>query len=240
MELTESILRRRSVRSYSPHDIPEELLLHLVDAARWAPSWANRQTTRFVAVRDPRQREQLRRCVPEHNPAQRGLAQAPITFVVCGLRGRSGYHQGEPCNALGDYLLFDAGLAVQNFILRAAELGLGTCLVGVFDTARVAATLALPPEVVPIALSPLGYPTGSPGPAPRRLPVEELLHFEAWTPRGLSAGARPHAATPPQAAPAPTRRAVPGTPPAAAAPADASPSPTPNPASESPSPADEP
>lgn len=154
------------------------MLEGLVEAARWAPSWANLQTTRFVAVEAVELRERLQSCVPAQNPAHRALMDAPAVVVVCGRRGHSGFHRGQPSNRLGDYFLFDAGLATQNLLLRATEMGLGTCLVGVFDVDRVAALLGLPSGTDPIALCPVGFPARAPGGSPGRRDVEELLYHD--------------------------------------------------------------
>jgi len=178
MDLMQAVRSRRSVRRFSERPLEPGMLAGLVEAARWAPSWANLQTTRYVAVQQPGLRAALRECVPAQNPAHKALGQAPAIVAVCGRRGYSGFHRQRPSNRHGDYFLFDAGLATQNLVLRATEMGLGTCLVGVFDVDRVAALLKLPDGTEPIVLCPVGFAAREPGSGPGRRDVDELLYLD--------------------------------------------------------------
>ena len=180
MELKHAINSRRSIRKYLSDELSEELLRELIDAARRAPSWANRQTTRFIAVRDPDLRTRVQGCVPETNPAYAALGEARLLLVVCGIRGESGFYRGGLGNRLGDYFMFDAGLATQNLMLRARELDLGTCLVGVFDVDELKGILEIPQEAEPIVITPLGRPAGLAAKGPRRKEIDDLLSFDAW------------------------------------------------------------
>ena len=68
--------------------------------------------------------------------------------------------------------MFDLGIACQNICLSAHALGLGTVVVGLFDHARAAAELNVPPDCELVALIPLGHPAKSPGAPARREPAE--------------------------------------------------------------------
>lgn len=179
MELDEAIQGRRSVRLYKKDEVPAEALEAIAEAARWAPSWANFQPARLVAVRDPDAREQVRGCVPEKNPCHAALAQAPVTLVFCGKKGLSGFYKGTARTRHGDYMMFDVGLAVQNAILAAHARGLATCLVGVVDMDRLKSVLGLPDDMDPVVVTPLGYPEAIPA-APPRLPLKEVLRWDRY------------------------------------------------------------
>lgn len=177
MELNQAIKERRSVRKYLPDPVPESAVEAIVEAARFAPSWANLQVARFIAVRDPATRKAIQSAVPDKNPAYHALGQAPIILVFAGLRDLAGYYQGVPSNRHGDFAMFDVALAVENALLTAYENGLATCLVGVFDVDRVKEILELPPDLDPFVITPLGYPEKRDFRAPPRKEIFDLLSW---------------------------------------------------------------
>lgn len=178
MELNEAIMMRRSVRKYRPEPVPESAVEAIIEAARFAPSWANLQVARFIIVRDPRTRKSIQSAVPEMNPAYKALGQAPLILVFAGIRELSGYYQGAQSNRHGDYAMFDVALAVENALLAACGQGLATCLIGVFDVDRVKEILALPPELDPFVMSPLGYPEKKDFKVPPRKDISQLLTWK--------------------------------------------------------------
>ena len=180
MEVLEAIRTRRSVRKFSPEPIPEEALRTVLEAARWAPSWANTQCWRIVVVRDPGKKKALSDLlVPERNPAKEAVAKAPVLLAVCGLKGVSGFYKGKPITEKGDWLMFDVALAVQNICLAAHALGLGTVIVGALDHGRASELLGLPEEVELVVLIPLGKPAHEPK-APPRKEISEFAFSEEY------------------------------------------------------------
>ena len=168
MEVMEAIKTRRSVRKYKAVPVDDELVEMVLEAARWAPSWANSQCWKFVVVRDDRIKNELADTIPSDNPAGRAIRQAPVTIVACAEREKSGYYQGKPSTDKGDWYMFDVGLAMQNLILAAHSLGLGTVHVGYFDAQKAAAILNVPPGVCVVEMTPLGYPDQEPKQRPRK------------------------------------------------------------------------
>ena len=174
MEVLEAIRTRRSVRKFSPEPVPEEALRAVLEAARWAPSWANTQCWEIVVVKDPAKKKALSDLlVPERNPAKEAVAQAPVLLAVCGKKGISGFYKGKPVTDKGDWLMFDVALAVQNMCLVAHSLGLGTVIVGALDHKRASEVLKLPEGVELVVLIPLGKPAHEPKTPPRK----ELAEF---------------------------------------------------------------
>ena len=180
MEVLEAIRTRRSVRKYAPDPVPDELLRQVLEAARWAPSWANTQCWEVVVVRDPERKKALSELlVPERNPAKNAVATAPVVLAVCGRKGVSGFYKGQPVTEKGDWLMFDVALAVQNICLAAHALGLGTVIVGALDHARAGELLGLPEDVELVVLIPLGKPAHEPK-APPRKELSEFVHLERY------------------------------------------------------------
>ena len=180
MDVLEAIRTRRSVRKFSPEPVGDEELRQVLEAARWAPSWANTQCWEIVVVRDPGKKKALSELlVPERNPAKRAVAEAPIVLAVCGRKGVSGFYKGKPVTDKGDWLMFDVALAVQNISLAAHALGLGTVIVGALDHGRASELLGLPEDVELVVLIPLGRPAEEPK-APGRKELSEFVYLDAY------------------------------------------------------------
>jgi len=179
MELMEAIKGRRSIRAYKQGAVSAEALRFILEAARWAPSWANTQCFECIVVRDPELRKRLAATLPEGNPARPAFEQAPVVIVACAQKEKSGFFKGTPATDKGDWLLFDTALALQNLTLAAHAQGLGTVHVGFFDARAVKEILRVPPAVEVVELLPLGIPdeTGRP---PKRRAAEEIAFFDYY------------------------------------------------------------
>ena len=168
-DLMEIIKGRRSVRKYEARDVPDELMEQVLEALRWAPSWANCQCWEVVVIRDPAIKAQLLATLPPTgNPALKAVVQAPVLLALCAKTGTSGYYKGLATTQFGDWMMYDLGLATQNLCLMAHHLGLGTVIVGLFDHNRAAAVIHLPDGYELVTLIPLGYPAKVGSPPQRR------------------------------------------------------------------------
>lgn len=175
MDLFEAIRDRRSIRRFKPQPVEEEKLRMIFDAARYAPSWANTQVTRFYLVSDPELKKKVADCIASGNPAEKGAHECPHIIVVAAKKGISGFKKGVASTVKGDiWYMFDAALACQNLTLAAHALGLGTVHVGVVDTDRVHDLLGLPPEIDVIELIPIGYPDQD-AKMPKRLEIDDIV-----------------------------------------------------------------
>jgi len=180
MEVMQAIKERRSIRRYTDAPVSDKDLETVLEAARWAPSWANNQCWRFIIVRDPEIKERIANTLPPDNRALTAIRTAPILIVVCAKIGRSGYIRGEQVREQGDYwFMFDVGLAMQNLTLAAHSLGLGTVHVGWFDAKRVREILGVPEGTAVVEITPLGYPDERPI-APRRRELSEIVFHERY------------------------------------------------------------
>lgn len=174
MDIFEAIHERRSVRKYKEKNVEEEKIEKVLNAARWAPSWANTQCWRFVVVKDKKIRNELASALSKNNPATDSVKTAPVVIVGCAEKEVSGYKKGEPVTEKGDWFMFDCGLAMQNLMLGAKALGLGTVQVGYFNSEKVKEILSLPNGIIPVAMTPLGYPEKEPK-APPRKNLDEIV-----------------------------------------------------------------
>jgi nitroreductase len=170
METLEAIFTRRSVRSFTPEPVPDELLRQILQAGAASASGGNVQPWGFVLVRSPARLAGLRSLAP-------GIIGQPTAVIAVCLDGERAAVGG----AGGERLAWlDIGLATQNMLLAAHSLGLGVCPIGSFHRQAVATFLGLPSEVRPVLLLALGHPRIKPTP-PGRRPLSEVCFLEEWS-----------------------------------------------------------
>ncbi len=179
MDLMEAIKGRRSIRKYRSDSIPENVLQQIMEAVRWSPSWANTQCWEMILVKDHEMKSALAHTLTQTNPARSAMMEAPLVVVLCGKKGVSGFKRGEAATIKGDWLMFDAGIAMQNLCLAAYGLGLGTVVIGLFDHRKAEEILGVPQSVEVVAMTPLGYPAAQ-GSAPKRKEVSEFVFYEKY------------------------------------------------------------
>ncbi len=156
MQLLEAIRTRRSIRRFKQIPVPDSTLDQLVDAARFAPSGGNMQHLRYLIVRTPEMVKQVfehtawgAHVRPARNPVWG--KDAPLAFIAVFTSAESARHVHA-----------DAGAAVQNILLRARDLGLGTCWIGAFKPEKVAPIVGLGQDSALHFLVAVGYPDEDP------------------------------------------------------------------------------
>ncbi len=170
MTVLETILKRRSIRDFLDQEIPEPAVEALVDAILWAPSAGNMQSRKFYFVT----RKDVKDALVRAALGQRFIAAAPLVVVAC-LDRRISVRYGD--RGVNLYAIQDAAVSIENMMLAARDLGLGTCWVGAFNEFDVAELLDLADHLRPVAIVPVGYPKSIPAGAPKRLPREEAVTF---------------------------------------------------------------
>ncbi len=173
------IKTRRSIRKFEATAISPSELDTLLEAARWAPSWANTQCWEIVVVRDESVKRALQDTLPEGNPGRTSVMAAPMLLVVCGRLKDSGYYKGNVCTKFGDWFLFDLGIMTQNIALAAHAIGLGTVVLGLFDHDKARQILNAPEDCEVVAILPIGRPAKTP-PAPPRRELNDFVHHEKF------------------------------------------------------------
>ena len=179
MDLIEAIKGRRSIRKYKVDPVPEGALQKVMEAVRWAPSWANTQCWEVIVVKDPKIKSELATALSKMNPSLSSMTDAPIVLVLCGKKGISGFYRSQATTVKGDWLMFDTGIAMQNLCLTAHSLGLGTVITGAFDHKKVGEILGVPQNAEVVAMTPLGYPAAA-GVAPKRKELSEFVFYEKY------------------------------------------------------------
>jgi len=149
LDVLDLIMGRRSIREFTPDPVPSEILDDLLRAAMAAPSASNRKPWEFVVVTDPGQLAKLRRTLVL------GRYEAPAAVVVCGNTRRS---LPGPARS---FWVEDCSAAMENLLLCAHGLGLGTVWIGIHPLKPfergVQRTLSLPRHIVPLGLAHIGY-----------------------------------------------------------------------------------
>jgi nitroreductase len=169
MEFTDLIQKRYSVRSYRSDPVEEEKLQRVLEAARLAPTAANRQPFQLIVIHTAGREEELGQVYQRE-----WFTQAPLVICACGLP-ENAWTSKEGVN----YTYVDVAIAMDHLILEATNLGLGTCWVAAFDREIARQTLGLPEDVVPIAMTPLGYPADQPKTKVRK-DLSDLVRYERW------------------------------------------------------------
>ena len=175
MDIFTAIHNRRSIRRYKPDMPDDETVKKLLDAARWAPSWANTQCVRYVIVKDKATKEKLSAALSPGNPAAKAVLDAPLVVVFVAELGVAGCKKGLPVDDKAWYM-FDTGVAMQNFALAAHAEGLGTVVCGAFDYKAAAQATGVPVGFQVVAFTPLGFPDGG-AKAPPRKEIGELARY---------------------------------------------------------------
>lgn len=174
----ENITTRRSVRKFLKRDVSMADIYKLLDAARHAPSEGNQQPWEFIIVKDKKMKETL----AEAAHGEELVIEAPVVIVACINMKIAGAVYGE--RGLKLYAIQSVAAAIENLMLAANAMGLGTNWVGAFSEPKVAVPLRCPEHVRPAALILVGWPAEAPK-KPERHEIADFAHLEEYgkTPR---------------------------------------------------------
>lgn len=175
------VKERRSVRAYDAKPVEREKLDELAEALRLAPSASNQQPWRIVFVDEPLLKDRVARATFGPAPGfNRFTPGAPALAVIV-------VEPPRVVNRIGAALkrrqlpLIDIGIAAAHLCLRAAELGLGTCMLGWFDERRIRSLLGIPARRRIGLVVTIGYPAGAaPAPDKKRKSIDEVRVFNAY------------------------------------------------------------
>ena len=168
MELFEVMKERYSVRDYADKPIEEETLRQILEAGRIAPTAANKQPVRICVIRSPEGLEKIR-------SISRCAFNAPVVLMFVYDDDAVWKSPLEPGFNAGHQ---DVSIVATHVMLRAWELGIGSCWVNFFPNTETGKAFGLPENEKPVLLMPLGYPGEKAKPAPmhsQRKPLEELV-----------------------------------------------------------------
>jgi len=162
---------RRSIRGFKDKDVSKEQLMQLIEAAQSAPSAGNCQPWHFYIIKD----KNLLAEIKEKSCRQDWTLTASAFIIVCTDSKRCESRYGERGRTL--YVIQDTAAAIQNILLCAKNIGLGSCWCGAFDESKLSEILNMPEDFRPVGLIPIGYPENSSYPPQNRRPVEEITTF---------------------------------------------------------------
>lgn len=163
----ETILQRKSVRTYEDRAVEKEKIDSLIRAGMAAPSSRDRRPWEFVIVTD---REKLNR-MSEGLPYAKMLRSTHQAIIVCGDTVKS-----------DNAWFLDCSAAAQNILIAAQSLGLGAVWTAAFpypDRIQVVReVLSLPEHIIPLNVIPFGYPAGNKQAKDKF--NEEQIHWNEW------------------------------------------------------------
>ncbi len=169
MEIMEAILTRRSIRKYTGEPVTETEIRQIIRAGSHAPSAHNRQPWHFVVLQDP----DMLRQISEAHPYGKMIPQAGTVLIVCG--------DTERQSEVG-FLTEDCAAAIENMLLAARGMGLGTVWCGLHPVPQLVGAmrglLTLPESIVPIGLVVVGH--GDEERAVRDRYDEQKVHWGKW------------------------------------------------------------
>jgi nitroreductase len=174
---TDLVMKRRSVRDYRPDPVPREMIESCVDAARFAPSASNTQGWRFFVAEGELKNRLVKEAMGGVVVPNRFAAGAPVIVALAMKLNAVTHRIGAGIKGI-DYHLLDAGIAGEHFVLRAAELGLGTCWIGWFDKKAAKRILDIPRLWDLPALITVGFPAEEPKAKERPL-ASEICTFKS-------------------------------------------------------------
>jgi len=170
---------RQSVRSFQSTPVAHQDLLAICEAARSAPSACNSQTWRFVAVTQSETIKQITKEAMRPVIPNRWLEQTPLLIVGCSQLDLIANRIGSRITGI-EYYQIDLGIAMEHMVLKATELGLGTCWIGWFAEERVKKILDIPKRIKASVMLAIGYSKEAPTKTRSRKPMEQILFSEKW------------------------------------------------------------
>ena len=146
-----AIMTRRSIRNYTQHPVPEDLIKILVEAGMCAPSAFNERSQEFIVIND----RKILDAIYNLNPKALQIKRASVAIMVCGNQGKEKF-KGQ------GYWQLDGSVSSENILIVANAMGLGAVWTAIYPypdrIAAVKKLLNLPEQVIPLNIIPVGYP----------------------------------------------------------------------------------
>lgn len=181
MIFKELILSRQSVRRYAETPVEAGKLNQCLEAARLAPSASNSQPWKFIIVdQEPLRTEVAKATFSDIKLINKFTLQAPVLVVIVMEKAKLITRLAMMVKKK-EWPLIDIGIAAEHFCLQATELGLGTCMIGWFEEAKIKKLLQIPSDKSIGLLISVGYAAeGYPQRTKIRKPVEEIVQFNKY------------------------------------------------------------
>jgi nitroreductase len=181
MNFQELINKRQSVRKYIEKPIEKDKIEQLIEAVHLAPSACNSQPWKLIIVDDPELKNKVANATFNKTVSfNKFTLEAPVIAVLVIEKARLIAQIGGSIKNQ-EYPEYDIGIAAEHFCLQAAELGLGTCMIGWFDEKKIQQLLNIPRKrkiglVITLGHPPEGYKQRQ----KIRKPVDKICGFNSY------------------------------------------------------------
>lgn len=181
MEFSELIKQRQSVRKYQSIPVEREKIEKLIDAVHLAPSACNSQPWKLIVVDEPGLKNEVAKATFSKTISFNKFAvEAPVIAVLVMEKAKLIAQIGGLVKNQ-EYIQYDIGIAAAHFCLQAADLGLGTCIIGWFDEKKIQQLLHIPKKRKVGLLITLGYPPEDYKKRKKiRKPLDEFCGFNSY------------------------------------------------------------
>lgn len=159
----QSIMDRKSVRKFLNKAVPDEILIKILEAAKFAPSAWNTQPWRFIIIKDKKHLKRLAELIPYG----KFLDAVPMAIAIVANPEES------------DLWCIDGTCATENLMIAASYFDLGTCWVADADQPEIKKILKIPTGWKVITVTPLGYPDVTPKEKLRK-DLKEMVYIEEF------------------------------------------------------------
>ena len=157
MKFIDLVKTRQSDRKYLDKPVEREKIEHCLEAARLAPSASNSQPWEFIVVEEPELRNKVAHATySDLIKFNRFVPTAPVLVVLNSWRPKLHMALGGILKNRQFYLI-DLGITAEHFCLQATEEGLGTCILGWFQTRKIMKLLDIKAPKKPALVITLGY-----------------------------------------------------------------------------------
>ncbi len=181
MDFYELINQRQSVRKYSDKPVERDKIETIIEAVHVAPSACNSQPWKIIIIDEPGLKNEVAKATFSKTIAFNKFAvEAPVIAVLVIEKAKLIAQIGGSLKNL-EYPQYDIGIAAAHFCLQAAELGLGTCMIGWFDEKRIQDLLRIPKSrkiglVITLGYAPEAYKLRK----KIRKPLDEICGFNSY------------------------------------------------------------
>lgn len=173
VDILDIIKSRRTVKQFVPKILSWEKIARILDAARYAPSCGNIQNWKFIVALKPESKQQI----AENTYDQIEIVQAGALIVVCAEIDKAQRYYGLRGERL--YSIQNCAAAIENMLLQAHSMGLGSRWIGAFDEDSIKIALKVPENIRIQAIIAVGHTKNVP-PKPPKYPLETIVYFHSW------------------------------------------------------------
>jgi nitroreductase len=178
MSILKTIKKRRSVKKFLNIPVEFNKISQIIDAGMWAPSAGNIQPWKFILILKKEKMQEIEKAAFH----QEWLSTCAFMIVVCADSDKSKSYFGVRGERL--YAVQDCAASIENMLLEATSLDIGSCWLGAFDEKELKIALEIPDNIRPQAIIAFGYPDGE-SVTPSKKEMRACLFFEKYGEREI-------------------------------------------------------